>query len=177
MASESGKRDIESGKRDREREAGQVRYWQYGQAENSPDLAISDLSRFLGRFLMPLKPKSAQFRPTSSTGPQLHKGLPSASPESHCRGPSIPGRASATWPELAWCPRNLPTSSIRAYLPPARGRTAENPPFPDAHRQPSPSYVWCPRNQAEVVLEYQDRILTPDSASGSLTICPRIRET
>ena len=26
---------------------GQVRYWQYGQAENSPDLAISDLSRFL----------------------------------------------------------------------------------------------------------------------------------
>src|SRR5271157_2853869 len=29
------------------REAGQVRYWQYGQAEKSPDLAISDLSRFL----------------------------------------------------------------------------------------------------------------------------------
>ena len=28
------------------RKAGQVRYWQYGQAENSPDLAISDLSRF-----------------------------------------------------------------------------------------------------------------------------------
>jgi len=28
-------------------EAGQVRYWQYGEAENSPDLAISDLSRFL----------------------------------------------------------------------------------------------------------------------------------
>ena len=27
--------------------AGQVRYWQYGQAEKSPDLAISDLSRFL----------------------------------------------------------------------------------------------------------------------------------
>jgi len=26
--------------------AGQVRYWQYGQAEKSPDLAISDLSRF-----------------------------------------------------------------------------------------------------------------------------------
>ena len=26
---------------------GQVRYWQYGQAEKSPDLAISDLSRFL----------------------------------------------------------------------------------------------------------------------------------
>jgi len=34
----SGK--AESGK------AGQVRYWQYGQAERSPDLAISDLSRF-----------------------------------------------------------------------------------------------------------------------------------
>ena len=41
FASESGKRH--------EREAGQVRYWQYGQAENSPDLAISDLSRFLQR--------------------------------------------------------------------------------------------------------------------------------
>ncbi len=27
--------------------AGRVRYWQYGQAEKSPDLAISDLSRFL----------------------------------------------------------------------------------------------------------------------------------
>ena len=26
--------------------AGQVRYWQYGQAEKSPDLAISDPSRF-----------------------------------------------------------------------------------------------------------------------------------
>jgi hypothetical protein len=26
--------------------AGRVRYWQYGQAEKSPDLAISDLSRF-----------------------------------------------------------------------------------------------------------------------------------
>ena len=25
---------------------GRVRYWQYGQAEKSPDLAISDLSRF-----------------------------------------------------------------------------------------------------------------------------------
>jgi len=31
----------------REAEAGQVRYWQCGQAEKSPDLAISDLSRFL----------------------------------------------------------------------------------------------------------------------------------
>ncbi len=33
--------------------AGQVRYWQYGQAQKSPDLAISDLSRFsrsLSRF-------------------------------------------------------------------------------------------------------------------------------
>ena len=28
------------------RKAGRVRYWQYGQAEKSPDLAISDLSRF-----------------------------------------------------------------------------------------------------------------------------------
>ncbi len=27
--------------------AGQVRYWQYGRAEKSPDLAILDLSRFL----------------------------------------------------------------------------------------------------------------------------------
>ena len=27
--------------------AGQARYWRYGQAEKSPDLAISDLSRFL----------------------------------------------------------------------------------------------------------------------------------
>ena len=29
------------------REAGRVRYWQYGQADNSPDLSISDLCRFL----------------------------------------------------------------------------------------------------------------------------------
>ena len=29
--------------------AGRVRYWQYEQAEKSPDLAISDLSRFLPR--------------------------------------------------------------------------------------------------------------------------------
>ena len=34
------------GKRDGKRKAGRVRYWQYGQAEKSPDLAISDLSRF-----------------------------------------------------------------------------------------------------------------------------------
>ena len=37
-------------KRDRgQQEAGRVRYWQYGQAEKSPDLAISDPSRFLSR--------------------------------------------------------------------------------------------------------------------------------
>ncbi len=35
-----------------ESEAGQVRYWQCGQAEKSPDLAISDLSRFLPRSVM-----------------------------------------------------------------------------------------------------------------------------
>ena len=29
-----------------DRKAGQVRYWQYGQAGDSPNLAISDLSRF-----------------------------------------------------------------------------------------------------------------------------------
>jgi hypothetical protein len=34
-------------RREKRRKAGQVRYWQYGQAEKSPDLAISDLSRFL----------------------------------------------------------------------------------------------------------------------------------
>jgi hypothetical protein len=34
-------------------EAGQVRYWQYGQAEKSPDLAISELSRFLGTVPLP----------------------------------------------------------------------------------------------------------------------------
>ena len=39
---ESGKRKAE-----RKRKAGQVRYWQYGQVEKSPDLVISDLSRFL----------------------------------------------------------------------------------------------------------------------------------
>jgi hypothetical protein len=41
--------DKKSGKREESgtgRKAGQVRYWQYGQAEKSPDLAISDLSRF-----------------------------------------------------------------------------------------------------------------------------------
>jgi len=37
---------VRSGKRDREREAGQVRYWKYRQAGESPNLAISDLSRF-----------------------------------------------------------------------------------------------------------------------------------
>ena len=31
---------------ERRGKAGQVRYWQYGLAESSPDLAISDLSRF-----------------------------------------------------------------------------------------------------------------------------------
>src|SRR5208337_4611306 len=36
-----------SGSGKRERKAGRVRYWRYGQAEKSPDLAISDLSRFL----------------------------------------------------------------------------------------------------------------------------------
>src|SRR5271157_4644583 len=41
----SGKRD-KSGKRVESGKAGQVRYWQYGQAAKSPDLAISDLSRF-----------------------------------------------------------------------------------------------------------------------------------
>ena len=35
-----------------ERKAGQVRYWQYGLAKSSPDLAILDLSRF--RPLVPL---------------------------------------------------------------------------------------------------------------------------
>ncbi len=35
--------------RKRGEKAGRVRYWQYGQAEKSPDLAISDLSRFLAR--------------------------------------------------------------------------------------------------------------------------------
>ena len=44
-----------------------------------------------GRFLMPMKPKSAQFRPTWSPRAQPDKGPPSASPESHCRGASIPG--------------------------------------------------------------------------------------
>ncbi len=34
-------------------EAGRVRYWQHGQAKNSPDLAISDLSRFLGIVPLP----------------------------------------------------------------------------------------------------------------------------
>ncbi len=33
--------------RKRGEKAGRVRYWQYGQAEKSSDLAISDLSRFL----------------------------------------------------------------------------------------------------------------------------------
>jgi len=37
-----------------ERKAGRVRYWRYGQAEKSPDLAISDLSRFLPPFLRQL---------------------------------------------------------------------------------------------------------------------------
>ena len=40
--------------------AGQVRYWQYGQVENSPDLAISDLSRFLSRVEVPDKMMSRE---------------------------------------------------------------------------------------------------------------------
>ena len=42
-----------------ERKAGQVRYWQCGQAEKSPDLAISDLSRFLPAS-SPLPPRFLQ---------------------------------------------------------------------------------------------------------------------
>ena len=45
---ESGKR----GEGSEAGEAGQVRYWQYGQAEKSPDLAISDMSRFPRRVLV-----------------------------------------------------------------------------------------------------------------------------
>jgi len=42
-----GKRGAESGTGPLlVRKAGQVHYWQYGQPEKSPDLAISDLSRF-----------------------------------------------------------------------------------------------------------------------------------
>src|SRR5208337_3480043 len=44
---DQGRLPIPSGIFSEKREAGQVRYWQYGQAENSPDLAISDLTRFL----------------------------------------------------------------------------------------------------------------------------------
>ena len=68
---------------------------------------------------MPMKPKSAQFRPTSSTRAQLDKGLPSASPESHCRGASIPGRASATRPEFGMV---LPGFRVRYGVPELRVR-------------------------------------------------------
>ena len=45
-----------------EAEAGQVRYWQYGQAESSPDLAISDLSRFLEPVPLPRTQQRPRFR-------------------------------------------------------------------------------------------------------------------
>src|SRR5208282_1335178 len=41
-------------------EAGQVRYWQYGQAKNSPDLAKSDPSRFPLR-TRPASPDPSRF--------------------------------------------------------------------------------------------------------------------
>ena len=57
----SGKRESGTKREASTRKAGQVRYWQYGQAENSPDLAISDLSRFLplSRFLRVPPPASS----------------------------------------------------------------------------------------------------------------------
>ena len=52
-----------TGKRDGDGKAGRVRYWQYGQAERSPALAISDPSRFLAQYRTrpaPLSPASSR---------------------------------------------------------------------------------------------------------------------
>src|SRR5271166_6536867 len=62
----TGPKKRESGKREK---AGQVRYWQYGQAEKSPDLA--DLSRFL---VQPRSPRLEKARKS-----HLHPSCPSSS--------------------------------------------------------------------------------------------------
>ena len=49
---------------------------------------------------MPRSRRVLRFRPTSPARVQFDKDLSSASPESYCRGASIPGHASATRPEL-----------------------------------------------------------------------------
>ena len=68
----------------RKREAGRVRYWQCGQAEKSPDLAISDLSRFASG------PVLSRFRtcPASVPVPLLSRWL--------CRSASAPRRGGRT---------------------------------------------------------------------------------
>ena len=98
----AGKRDRSAiGKR-------QVRYWQYGQAEKSPDLAISDLSRFLSRpisdlsrfprFLSPLpRPRFLVPVPLPPRIPRIltASGLPSPNSEPRPVSPRVTNDISA----------------------------------------------------------------------------------
>ncbi len=82
----------ESGKRKAKRKAGQVRYWQYGLAKSSPDLAILDLSRF--------RPLEAESGTGPGTGPIL---LNWAAPPTSER--SSPGRGILISAHPSWATR------------------------------------------------------------------------
>ena len=49
-------------------------------------------------------------------------------------------------PMMPRCVQIRPTSSIRAYPPPAGIRTIDDPPFPAERRERLPSLVTCPGN-------------------------------
>ena len=88
---EAGKRDRESGATGkRDRKAGQVRYWQYGQAENSPHLAISDLPASFCPASFPL-PVSVPFLcPCSEkTAPEEQAGAARSTDRRETRGMSL----------------------------------------------------------------------------------------
>ena len=97
--------------------AGQVRYWQCGQAEKSPDLAISDLSRFLP--LVPLPPPVPSLLPLSRFLP--HIGPAPASLPWSSRSPS---RGPVPLPPANIGPVLLPPARP-VLLPPLRADPAK----------------------------------------------------
>ena len=80
-----------------------------------------------GRFLMPMNPKTDQFRPTHSIKAEFDKSLPSASPGLHRREPSIPLRASPTRPELGMVSPELSSPGLHRREPSIPLRTFANP--------------------------------------------------
>ena len=139
----TGKRDrsdIGTGKRDNwDRKAGQIRYWQYGQAEKSPDLAISDLSRLprlcpasssLSRFLVsvPLPTSASRF---SNIGPVrflVSVPLPRLCPTSSSvplprPWPFFPSDSFSPWSALGGCGTGAwRWARRRLWTVPKRGR-------------------------------------------------------